>query len=306
MLNHPQMLERFSTGLINQLQAEVDSINELVMHHVTKGSLNEQAFKRILASFLPSRYSLGSGFVIDSFGSTSKQVDILIFDEFFASRLFRNFSQVLFPVETVYACLEIKTSIDRGGLEEVTFENEAIAQLKNYEYTINTLELAQTPGFQMKFQARNTRPPLTGLVVYRASSSNPRTIRSWFEDSTRQQYMPDFTLFLDIGVAVIRPNATNPTALDFLVMPARESDSGKDGKQPLYSPTPNTQIFLNGRAYRSSEWKGQQGYPIVMPEKALLNFLIQLARVLDAFPKLEHFDPARYILETTQEGLEIL
>ena len=75
--------------------------------------------RRILAAFLPTRYAVGSGFVIDSFGGRSRQVDLVVFDELYSSKLFKTFSQVLFPVETVFACIEVKTTIDKVRLTEV-------------------------------------------------------------------------------------------------------------------------------------------------------------------------------------------
>src|SRR2546426_3501234 len=82
------MLEQFFSGILHQLQGEVDLINALVPHNATKGDLNEQSLKRILASFLPNRYAIGSGFVVDSFGARSKQVDIVVYDAIYSTKLF--------------------------------------------------------------------------------------------------------------------------------------------------------------------------------------------------------------------------
>ena len=71
------MLERFFAGVLSQLQAEVDLINALVPHNATKGTLNEESLRRILTAFLPTRYAVGTGFVIDSFGKRSRQVDLV-------------------------------------------------------------------------------------------------------------------------------------------------------------------------------------------------------------------------------------
>ncbi len=43
-----------------------------------------------------------------------------------------------------------------------------------------------------------------------------------------------------------------------------------------------------------------------MPEKALLSFLIQVARALDAFPKHDSFDPTPYLAQYADEGINVL
>ena len=301
------MLERFFAGVLTQLQAEVDLINSLVPHQGTKGSLNEESLRRILTSFLPSKYTLGTGFVIDSLGSRSRQVDIIIFDELNSSKLFRNFSQVLYPVESVFACIEVKTSTDKADLAEIAQENRAIAALKHYAPVVNSLRPHPTIPHTIETSALNTKPPLTFLVSYHTGSANPLTVRSWFEECGEKEFLPDIALFLDLGMVAIRPKSTEKETFDFLLMPARSVDLGDSDPSVLYLPAPCFTTTLNGRPYRSSRWKGKNGnYPIIMPEKALLTFLVQVSRSLDAFPKYESFDPTSYLPKYSDEGLEVL
>src|SRR2546425_1682633 len=170
------MLEQFFSGILHQLQGEVDLINALVPHNATKGDLNEQSLKRILASFLPNRYAIGSGFVVDSFGARSKQVDIVVYDAIYSTKLFNATSQVIFPVETVLACIEVKTQINRAGLEEIVKENEAINKLQHYAPAIQAVRTSGSPP-PIQLSERNTRPPLTFTVASHTESDNPSTVR---------------------------------------------------------------------------------------------------------------------------------
>jgi hypothetical protein len=300
------MLEQFFSGILQQLQTEVDLINSLVPHNSTKGTLNEQSLHRILASFLPSRYSIGSGLVVDSFGQRSRQVDLVVYDEFHMPKLFRTTSQVLFPVETVFACIEVKTSVSKADLNEIAQENQHINQLKHSVPFINHLSPSKSLPSAIEFSELTTRPPLTFLVAYHCDTNHPLTARKWFEESSEKDLLPDITLLLDLGMIVCRPKSIEKSVFDFLIMPARNTDIGESSPGIAYLPQPGMRVALNGRTYQSSHWKGKSGYPVIMPEKALLSFLVQLSRAIDAFPKSNSFDPTPYLAQYSNEGLEVL
>ncbi len=301
------MLEQFFSGILTQLQAEIDLINSIVPHNVTKGSLNEASFRKIVESFIPSRYDIGSGIVIDSHGNKSNQIDLIIFDKFFSSKLFRTYSQVIYPVETVFACIEIKTKLDKAELEEVAKENINIANLKHYSNFINTIRPSKTVPKAIDFTEHETRPPLTFLLAYHTSTVNPLTVKRWFEENSNKKFLPDLTLFLDLGMAVIRTNPIEKENFDFIITPVRNNDIGYQDNDIAYVKEPNKLCNTNGRTYKSSSWKSKNGgYPLIMPEKALLSFLINLVRTIDVFPKDTSFDPTPYLKEYSDEGIEVI
>ena len=300
------MLERFFAGILSQLQTEVDLINALVPHNATKGTLNEESLRRILASFLPTRYAVGTGFVIDSFAGRSRQVDLVVFDELYSPKLFKTFSQVLFPVETVFACIEVKTSINKAGLAEIAKENRSICELKHSLPLVRRVAPSRTVPNAIDFSEHHTRPPMTYLVAYHSETDSPLTVRQWFEQSPEKEFLPDLALFLDLSMIVYRPKPVEKSVFDFLLMPVRNTDIGQPQPGIVYLPAPCTTASLNGRVYRSSRWKGSGGYPIIMPEKALLSFLIQLSRAVDAFPKHDSFNPTPYLAQYSDEGLDVL
>ena len=300
------MLEQFFSRILQQLQTEVDLINSLVPHNSTKGTLNEQSLHRILTSFLPSRYSIGSGLVIDSSGKRSRQVDLVVFDEFHMSKLFRTTSQVLFPVETVFACIEVKTSVNKADLNEIAQENRYIDQLEHSASFVNHISPSKSLPNVFDFTESSTRPPMTYLVAYHCDTDHPLTVRKWFEESLEKDFLPDLTLFLDLSMIVYRPKPMEKSVFDFLIMPARNTDIGELSPGIAYLPEPGMRVVLNGRTYQSSHWKGKSGYPVIMPEKALLSFLVQLSRAIDSFPKSNSFDPTPYLAQYSDEGLEVL
>jgi len=105
---------------------------------------------------------------------------------------------------------------------------------------------------------------------------------------------------------VLRPKPVDKLTYDFLLIPVRNTDVGSQEVGILYASKPNETIALKGRTYHSSTWKGKGGFPVIMPEKALLSFLIQCCRAIDHFPKHDIFDPTPYLAKFSDEGLEVL
>lgn len=90
------------------------------------GAVRENEIRQKLESILPSIAGVGTGCVIDSYGAVSKQTDIIIYEK----NLCPVFSfadgsgAAFFPCESVIACGEIKSVLDRTSLED-SFEKAA-------------------------------------------------------------------------------------------------------------------------------------------------------------------------------------
>ena len=83
------------------------------------GNVAESAVRRFLQSNLPARYSVGVGEAIAPDGQSSRRVeqtqqkDVLIYDPYGCAVLDWDESGVsLFPVESIYGVIEVKTKID--------------------------------------------------------------------------------------------------------------------------------------------------------------------------------------------------
>lgn len=71
------------------------NLNILLNHSVTKGEHCEGAWIDFFRSFLPSKYAVDKGFVFDSKGNISEQIDIIIYDAFYALLVFGTESGVM-------------------------------------------------------------------------------------------------------------------------------------------------------------------------------------------------------------------
>src|SRR5205814_8161345 len=90
-----------------------------VLHHSgERGSNDEERCREFLNKVLPRRYSIGSGFVVSSArdSKVSRQQDVVIFDDFLNSPLYREQAAGVFPAEMVYATVEVKGKLQPSDI----------------------------------------------------------------------------------------------------------------------------------------------------------------------------------------------
>src|SRR5947208_3181720 len=111
-MSDDNIIDRYYQGIYQQLHAEVNFINTLFHHQGIKGEGNEFVLRELLTKFIPKRYGVCTVVVIDRLGQQSKQCDIIIYDTFLYPSLLSLASVHLFPVDIVYATIEVKTTLD--------------------------------------------------------------------------------------------------------------------------------------------------------------------------------------------------
>jgi hypothetical protein len=84
-----------------------------------RGSNDEERFRQFLQGVLPKRFSVGKGFVVSSDPALgqSNHTDVVIYDEFLNAPLHRELSDSVFPVEMVYATIEVKGLLQSKDLQ---------------------------------------------------------------------------------------------------------------------------------------------------------------------------------------------
>lgn len=103
--------------------AEEVSRGEVIKHNLEGGLGVERAMRSLLENFLPARYGVAKGKIVNNAGDMSRHCDAIIYDRLDCPRIFidGNENQVL-PVEGVYAVLEIKTTLTKHTVTEA-FDN---------------------------------------------------------------------------------------------------------------------------------------------------------------------------------------
>ncbi len=108
--------ELLEQSIINELSMENHS-----QHGTSTGSHREEVWANLLRKILPRKFAiLKNGFVIDSSGNASPEIDIVIYDEQYVPYIFQyGETTKLVPIEAVFAVVQCKsTNVDKSILEK--------------------------------------------------------------------------------------------------------------------------------------------------------------------------------------------
>jgi len=111
------------------LSVQLELSSKSITHDGVMGEVNEQHFIAFLRRHLPFRYQVDHGIVIDSEGSTSDQIDIVIFDRQYTPTLLDQQSHRFIPAEAVYCVFEVKPTINKGYLEYAAGKAASVRRL---------------------------------------------------------------------------------------------------------------------------------------------------------------------------------
>ena len=117
MTNENRLRDAF---LVKQrhLLAALEIVPEFTSHGTTLGDDSEANWVRALREFLPARYGVAKGHVMDSRGATSDQIDVLVYDAQYTPLLARTSSGDLFiPAEAIYAVFEVKQEMNKRFMD---------------------------------------------------------------------------------------------------------------------------------------------------------------------------------------------
>ena len=117
--------------MFNTKQAILESkLSILLDHPVTKGEHCESAWLDFFRSFLPDKYAVDKGFVFDSLGNVSDQIDIIIYDALFTPLIFgTDAGEKFITAESVYAVFDSKPTINKSTLEYTNKKIESVSTL---------------------------------------------------------------------------------------------------------------------------------------------------------------------------------
>src|SRR5580698_1532423 len=92
--------------------ARLSAAQRIVSHPGTRGGLAENLLRELVREFLPQRWAVGTGFIMDVQRGRSNQVDLLIYDQLAASPVYRDGELVILSPGTARVAVEVKSSLD--------------------------------------------------------------------------------------------------------------------------------------------------------------------------------------------------
>jgi hypothetical protein len=143
------------------------------------GNIAEHAVREFLVSLLPAKYSVGVGEVINAEGTIldridqSQQKDVIIYDQYINTILGWGSSKTsLFPVESVYGVLEVKTSISSQA----------------------ALDKAVEQAVEVKKLCNRSSPPFVGVFVFESQINEDTLFESLASKEPKER--ADFVMIL--------------------------------------------------------------------------------------------------------------
>lgn len=201
------IVEQYYEGILQRIRGEVDSINSLFVHPGVKGGGNEDVLRKMLNQYLPKQFGVGTGVVIDRHGAQSRQCDIIVYDTMNYPALLAISEAHFYPVDIVYAVIEVKTTLDAHAAAE------ALANIAS----VRTLNLI--PGRYMlprptkegglAFTGYEPTPPLGLVFSYQSGAQQFETFKHWFVPTPGSHIgmQPSLVGCLDQGLLLyISPN----------------------------------------------------------------------------------------------------
>lgn len=149
-MTDPDKFMRLFEGLKQTLITEADHFASLNEHGPEKGRLNERHLAKLISRYLPKKFGVGTGFIVSnkSFREhNGPQLDLVIYDALNNSPLYQSDDFGIFPIEMVYAYMEIKTTLTVSNLRRAFDANSAVRALQEDKEYISHYGNTLAPRF---------------------------------------------------------------------------------------------------------------------------------------------------------------
>lgn len=239
-------------GVLDRLQADVDSLSKLVKHAGERGRANEVALTQLLELFVPRRLDVSTGLLIDRDDRYSKQMDIVVTERSDEPAVLAQTTQLLHPVEVVLACIEVKTMLRGDDIEDC----------RRKKVSLNALQSCAA-------HADGTASPLFFVLAY-STSLRPESVAKRIRDLGDAE-RPDVLCILDPPIFMEKDSEHSGVVLVL-------DDLSEDTATAVRASDPTARDQeRDGRRYPLLEWKSTTY--LGDPGRALLLFIEALARL---------------------------
>jgi hypothetical protein len=155
----PQLL----AGLHDDIEQRLATARKAFGHPATKGDASESVWLQLFKTYLPLRYQAETAHVVDSEGTFSDQIDVVLFDRQYSPFIFRFQGQTIVPAESVYAVFEAKQTINAGQVE---YAQKKVTSVRRLHRT--TLPIPHAGG---TYDPKPLSPIMGGLLTFESDWS---------------------------------------------------------------------------------------------------------------------------------------
>lgn len=158
-------LAQLLAGLHDDIERRLTTARHALAHPVVKGDASERVWLELLRTYLPERYRIETAHVVDSTGTFSEQIDVVVFDRQYSPLVFHFEGQIIIPAESVYAAFEAKQAINA---QQVSYAQGKVASVRRLHRT--SLPIPHAGGV---YDPKPLTPILGGLLTFESDWSPP-------------------------------------------------------------------------------------------------------------------------------------
>ena len=107
-------------------------MNEYMSHPGDKGDATELDWRKWFETYLPKRYSVTKGKIVDYLGNESDQIDIIIYDRQYSPLVFQYNEVTYVAAESVYAIFEVKQDLSKDNILYAANKTKSVANLLRF------------------------------------------------------------------------------------------------------------------------------------------------------------------------------
>lgn len=180
-------------ALAKGLLAEFEK-SSVIRHPSGKGTAREAELRRFLVDYLPQRYTIGQGQIIQSENRISKQSDIVIYDADHCPRLLADASHSFYPIESVYGTVEVKSNLS---------SEELISAYKNIESVKSLATKGSFAHGTAGLVAMLKTPVPVGVIFAYTADRSLKAVADQVAQLNKKidiSLAPDFIVVMDSGI----------------------------------------------------------------------------------------------------------
>lgn len=123
-------LKSMFLALQEQMIVRLKADRAALSHPTASGTASEVNWRRMLEDYLPARYKVSDGFVVDADGLISQQIDVVIFDRHYSPFIFNQDDALYIPAESVYAVLEVRPELNKENISYAGAKAASVRRLR--------------------------------------------------------------------------------------------------------------------------------------------------------------------------------
>ena len=207
-MNNSNPLQTIFQGLSQKMKSDFDLLTSQFQHSLSTGEAREFVFKELLRQYLPPKLGVEKGIIISSVPDErpSKQIDIIIYDKLNTPTLYSAENLRIFPIEGVYAVIEVKSMLNNSTLSDALDNVRSVKQMTKRAFVPQGGVITKTFSLYGK---QTSYFPVLGFIFSYSSIQDIKSLKDQIEGKDDLQNVEKNTDTVCILNRAIITNQTN-------------------------------------------------------------------------------------------------